>query len=238
MLVHGFTQTAASWEPLVPLLEQATGLPAEAVDVPGHGTRSEQGDLDLWAGAEVVAAEAGRGVWIGYSLGGRLSLHVALARPELVDALVMVGATPGLRSESERAARREGDDALARRLEQIGVEEFVDEWLDNPLFAGLSAERAGRELRVANTVAGLAGSLRHAGTGTQDDLWPRLGELAMPVLCVAGERDARFAAIAEDMAAAIGPTASVAIVPGAGHTVHLEQPQRFVARVQAFLQAL
>jgi 2-succinyl-6-hydroxy-2,4-cyclohexadiene-1-carboxylate synthase len=96
-------------------------------------------------------------------------------------------------------------------------------------------EAAGREERLANTAEGLAYALRRLGTGAQEPLWDRLGELRPPVLLVAGELDAKFAGIAREMAAAIGPAARVALIPGAGHAAHLERPAETAALVEEFL---
>jgi 2-succinyl-6-hydroxy-2,4-cyclohexadiene-1-carboxylate synthase len=168
-------------------------------------------------------------------MGGRLCLHLALACPDRVRALVLVGATPGIEDAAERAARAAADAELAARIERIGLEAFVDEWLRQPLFAGLGPEAACREERLEGTAAGLAASLRRMGTGAQEPLWGRLGELAMPVLILAGARDAKFAALGERMAAAIGPGATFASIPGAGHAAHLEQPAAVAARVRVWL---
>ena len=124
----------------------------------------------------------------------------------------------------------EADEALADELERQGVAEFVRRWLAQPLFAGLATEAAGVEARLENTVAGLAASLRLAGTGAQESLWNRLPELEMPVLAVAGERDEIFRARAEAMVAAIGANAEAAVVPGAGHAAHSEAPEAFAGR--------
>jgi 2-succinyl-6-hydroxy-2,4-cyclohexadiene-1-carboxylate synthase len=234
-LVHGFTQTSASWGD-VPARLVDGGREVVRVDLPGHGGSAAVSG-DLWRSADLVAGCAGRAGYLGYSLGARVCLHVALAHPELVERLVLVGGTAGLRTADERAARRADDDARAERLERIGLDAFLDEWLSQPLFAGLDAEGRGIESRRTNTVAGLAASLRMVGTGTQEPLWERLGELAMPVLCVAGADDAKFAAVADEMAAAIGGNASVALVPGAGHTAHLEQPGAFWDAVAPWLVA-
>jgi 2-succinyl-6-hydroxy-2,4-cyclohexadiene-1-carboxylate synthase len=117
------------------------------------------------------------------------------------------------------------------------VAAFLDDWLAGPLFATLPAEAAGRQERLANTAEGLASALRRLGTGAQEPLWDRLGELRPPVLLVAGERDPKFAGIAREMAAAIGPTARVVVVPGAGHAVHLERPHESAALVEGFVTA-
>src|SRR5262249_4808851 len=144
-------------------------------------------------------------------------LTAALARPDAIRSLVMVGVNPGIEDPDERAARRAADDALAASIERDGVDAFLEQWLAQPMSASLPADAADVADRRRNTADGLAASLRRAGTGTQDDLWLRLAELAMPVLVVAGERDAKFRSIAERASAAIGANAHYAVVPHAGH---------------------
>jgi 2-succinyl-6-hydroxy-2,4-cyclohexadiene-1-carboxylate synthase len=176
-------------------------------------------------------------VYCGYSLGGRLCLRLALDRPDLVRALVLVGASPGIADPAVRAERRAADEALAGRIEHEGVAAFLDRWLAGPLFATLPAQAAGRADRLANTAEGLAYALRRLGTGAQEPLWDRLRALRPPTLLVAGALDGKFAAIAGQMAAAIGPHARVALVQGAGHAVHLERPAELAALMQEFLDA-
>jgi 2-succinyl-6-hydroxy-2,4-cyclohexadiene-1-carboxylate synthase len=234
VLVHGFTQTLAAMEPLArPLRERHEVV---RVDLPGHG-----GSAAIRVGFAEAAALLGRAgghaAYLGYSLGGRLCLRLALDRPDLVRALVLVGASPGLDDPAERAARRASDDALAAELEQIGLERFLDRWLAQPLFATLPPERAGRADRLANTTQGLATSLRLHGTAAQEPLWDRLARLRPPALLLAGAGDAKFAALAERMAATIGSSARVARIPGAGHAAHLERPDEVAVLVRDFLAA-
>ncbi len=232
MAVHGFTQTSACWSPIDAAL--ALNHDLVLVDAPGHGA-SARVELDLWGAGRAVADTVGPGAYLGYSMGGRMVLHAALARPELVIRLVLISASGGIESAGERARRRAADERLAEHLLDVGVEAFVDEWLAQPLFAGLSEDAAHRRARLANTAAGLASSLRLAGTGTQEPLWDRLGELAMPVLVVAGQRDAKFVALAERLADVIGDNAELVVIPDAGHTVHLEQPDAFLGVLQPWL---
>jgi pimeloyl-ACP methyl ester carboxylesterase len=149
-------------------------------------------------------------------------LHLALARPELVRGLVLIGATAGIDDDVERAGRRSADEALASHIEAIGVEAFIDEWLGGPLFAALDDDAAQRTDRLRNTAAGLAASLRTAGAGTQYPLWVRLGEIGQPTLVLVGADDHKFVPIARRLGAAI-PRATVVEVAGAGHAAHLEQ---------------
>jgi 2-succinyl-6-hydroxy-2,4-cyclohexadiene-1-carboxylate synthase len=232
VLVHGFTQDRRCWGPEV----EALGDDHEVVrvDAPGHGASSEE-RADLDGGAQLLGDAGGSATYLGYSMGARLCLTLALSQPGLVRGLVLVGGTAGIEDPAERAARAEQDDRTARRLEEVGLGPFLDEWLDQPMFRGIPVARAFRSERAENTVAGLASSLRLAGTGSQPPYWDRLSELTMPVLVVAGDRDEKFAALGARMVAAIGPSATLALVEGAGHAAHLEQPERFVAAVRPWL---
>lgn len=232
VLVHGFTQTRRCWGPEADDL--ARDHEVIRVDAPGHG-RSADILAGLRTGGRLIADQGGEATYLGYSMGARFCLHLALATPDLVRGLVLIGGTAGIEDPTERAARREQDLRTAARIEQEGLEAFLDTWLAQPLFAGLTADKAFREERLENTLTGLMSSLEQAGTGSQDPSWHRLSKLAMPVLVVAGEQDTKFTALAERMGTDIGPNATVAIIPGAGHAAHLEQPDAFLAVLRPWL---
>jgi 2-succinyl-6-hydroxy-2,4-cyclohexadiene-1-carboxylate synthase len=232
VLLHGFTQTRQSWRRTVAAL--GGRYRALAPDLPGHGQASERRPASFAACAAYVRALAGeRFTLVGYSMGGRIALYTALTLPAQVERLVLVGASPGIADAAEREERRRADEALADRIEAIGVEAFATEWGSQELFAG-QPERvaaAAHADRLRNTPEGLAAALRGLGTGVMPPLWERLGELAMPVTLVVGERDAKFRAIAGRMAPAI-PACEVVVVDGAGHAVQLEQPDIVAAAVR------
>jgi 2-succinyl-6-hydroxy-2,4-cyclohexadiene-1-carboxylate synthase len=229
VLLHGFTQTGRSWQPIAHAL--AGRYRAVAPDLPGHGDFAERRPASFAAcDAYLRALADGRGFTLaGYSLGGRVALHAALSLGPLVERLVLIGASPGIAGPAERAARAADDAALADRIEAIGIEAFVREWGAQPLFAGMPrgvAELADED-RLRNTAPGLAAALRGLGTGVMPPLWERLGELTIPVDLVVGERDEKFRAIAERME---GPLAAARlhVIDGAGHAVHLEAPDAVV----------
>jgi 2-succinyl-6-hydroxy-2,4-cyclohexadiene-1-carboxylate synthase len=237
VLVHGFTQTGASWESIARVL-RADGYDVATPTLPGHGGVPA---ADLVTTAATLATDHGPATWVGYSMGGRACLHVALTHPSAVERLVLLGATAGIGDPAERNARRHRDELLATRIEAIGVERFVDEWLAQPMFervppdAGGGADARKRD----NTADGLAGALRLAGTGAQEPLWDRvheIGVLGIPTLVLAGELDGKFKVLAKRLADAIGPSAHTEWVPGAGHAAHLEQPDGFVTIGRRFLQ--
>jgi 2-succinyl-6-hydroxy-2,4-cyclohexadiene-1-carboxylate synthase len=221
VFVHGFTQTPASWAPVV----ERIGAPARSVAVPeGRDFVTVARELD-----------SGVATYVGYSQGGRLCLQLALDRPESVSRLVLVSASPGIADGSERAARRTADERLAQEIERDGVDAFLDRWLAQPLFATLPREQAGlEERRAANTAEHLAVQLRVLGQGVQPSNWARLGELEMPVLLVVGGLDAKYVDVARRMAAQIADV-RVEIVDGAGHACHLEQPERVAHLLTSFV---
>jgi 2-succinyl-6-hydroxy-2,4-cyclohexadiene-1-carboxylate synthase len=231
-LVHGFTQTGRSWAGIADDL--ATDHEVVLVDAPGHGG-SAGIEVNLVDAAGLLAEAVGPAVWVGYSMGARLVLHVAVHHPSAVRGLVLIGGTAGIEDAAERALRRDQDLATAAQIDELGLAQFLDRWLRQPLLASLPREAAGLEDRLRNTVAGLRSSLELAGTGAMAPLWDRLGEIGVPVLAVAGADDERYAASAERIAATVGGPGEVALLAGAGHTAHLEQPAAFVSLLRRWL---
>lgn len=232
VFLHGFTQTGNSWKPIAEQVV-AAGYHAVVIDLPGHaGSAGVRADLRRTAD---MAAQIGEvATYVGYSLGGRVALHLALMYPHLTTNVIIIGANPGIDDDDERARRRESDDLLSERLVEVGVEQFLREWVAQPLFGDLAESQADLTDRARNTVEGLDSSLRMAGTGAQNSLWPRLRELNSPVIAMAGERDQKFSALAEQIAGAV-PRGRAVLVPDADHAAHLQQPA-FVAKV--ILEAL
>lgn len=230
VFLHGFTQTGASWRHLRALLADHDSV---APDLPGHGTDIDA-RRDLWRTAADIGRAAGAGVYVGYSFGARVALHCALTDPVMPTGLVLVSGTAGIDDPEERATRRAADETLADRICRIGVEPFLDEWLGQPMFAGLDDEQADRSSRTSNTADGLADSLRFCGTGTQEPLWNRLSGIGIPVLVVAGEHDAKFRQLAERLAGAIS-NSSLAVVAGCGHSVPFEKPGALAELIRAWL---
>jgi len=176
---------------------------------------------------------------VGYSMGGRLALAYTARNPGRVRSLVLESASPGLATEEERAARRDADEALALRLETGGMAAFVDHWEALPLFESQRAlpeevQARHRALRLRNHPASLAASLRRLGTGCLPSYWGSLPALGVPVLVLVGGLDRKFTEIGRRMAAAL-PDATLAVVPDAGHTVHLERPEAWLEAVTPFL---
>jgi 2-succinyl-6-hydroxy-2,4-cyclohexadiene-1-carboxylate synthase len=230
-MLHGFSGTRRAWDGVSARLDPERYLPL-ALDLPGHGQASVQpGPITFASCVEaVLEASPERFALCGYSLGGRIALHVALAAPERVSRLALVSCSPGIDDDEERAERRTADRYLADELERIPFEQFIHKWRSQPLFARDPPEivALARADQLRNDPHALAVAMRGLGTGEMAPLWARLGKLAMPVTVVVGERDAKFRAIAERMVALM-PDARLMAIPG-GHGLPLENPQE-LARV-------
>jgi len=231
VLLHGFTHTAASWDPVVATLGER--YRAMAPDIRGHGSASDVEPVTLAAViGDLAALGPERFTLVGYSMGGRIALHAALALRARVGRLVLIGAGPGIADARERGQRQRADDRLAAQIERSTIEQFARRWAATPVLAGQApcVAAVAHADRLRNRTQGLARALRGLGPGALPPAWDRLGELAGPVTLIVGERDLKFRAVALEMAAAI-PNARVVVVPGAGHAVHLEVPQRVAATI-------
>ena len=248
LLLHGFTGSSASWIPLRAALNvKHTTI---AVDLPGHGRSSSPRDPTRYSltrfADDVVrmldALELERVALLGYSMGGRAALRVALAHPDRVAALVLESTSPGIADSARHSARLAADLALATSIERDGVDAFVAQWEDMPMWASqrqlpdavLDAQRTQRR---ASDAVGLANSLRGAGAGVVESVMHRLAGLRVPALVVVGALDEPYVALGRSMQQAL-PDARLTVVPEAGHAVHLERPDALADAVLEFLGGL
>jgi 2-succinyl-6-hydroxy-2,4-cyclohexadiene-1-carboxylate synthase len=230
VLLHGFSATSRSWDAVAALLDVERYLPV-ALDLPGHGEATDAPRPITFASCaqHVLDAAPARFTLCGYSLGGRIALHVALAAPGRVERLVLVSCSAGIEDPGERAARRDADRRLADDLEERPFGEFVERWRRQPLFAQEPAHvgcRARADMR-RNRPQALAAVLRGVGAGEMQPLWSRLRELRMPARVLAGRRDRKYVALAQRMADAL-PDGELLVVDG-GHALPLENA-RAIAR--------
>ena len=232
VLLHGFAGTRRAWDPVVERLDPERYTPL-APDLRGHGDAHDARPVTFEACvADVLAAAPERFVLCGYSMGGRIAQHVALAAPERVERLVLVATTAGLADEDERAARRAADERLAAFADGATIEQFADRWAAQPLFAGTppAAARIWREDLLRNDPHALAAVLRGIGTGAMAPLWERLPTLTMPATVLAGAGDPKFVALGERLAAAL-PNGELVVVEGAGHGLPRETPEAVAAAI-------
>ncbi len=232
VILHGFTGSAEAMLPLAKCLSEERTI--YLIDLPGHGQTGLLDDLSLHGFEETVRLlkdllthlDLEEVDLLGYSMGGRLALGFAVTYPETVNKLILVSSSPGLSDPNERRSRQRSDDDLADQIIEDGVENFVDSWMQQPLFA--SQQRLDpaileeqRQQRLTNDAEGLAASLRGAGTGVQPSLWQSLDLVVADALLVVGEEDSKFRRIAMKMSAKFKES-SISVIPDAGHAVHLE----------------
>ena len=228
-LLHGFTLNGASWDELVAKMPE--GWKWIAPDLRGHGSAATSPATMDDCAADLVALWDQLGIErshvVGYSMGGRLALHVAVRLPERTRSLLTIGAHAGLDDEA-RPTRRQADEALAQRIERDGVESFVQQWESLPMCAGI--KRRGHDfatwlhrLRAGNKAGGLAASLRGMGAGAMEPLWDELEAIDIPCTFIAGQDDVPFMRAAARLRKAVDRS-RMRSVRDCGHSVLFEQP--------------
>lgn len=221
VFLPGFMQHADTWSPIAAAV--AERYPVRLVD------------FETWTFEGRIAEIRGDGcVVVGYSMGGRLALHAALASP--FAGLVVVGSSAGIDDPDERRRRREADSELADWIEAHSIDKVVERWERNPVFASQSpelvdAQRAGR---LEHDPVLLARLLRSAGQGALPPIWDYLFEIQAPVLALAGEHDLVYRAASERIASLV-PRGASGVIPGAGHAAHLEHPEAVAEAILSFI---
>jgi len=242
VFLHGFAGSADDWSLI---MEHGAGhFESYAIDLPGHGgsVHLDESDAYTFAGAARVVVESIQHVasgpvhLVGYSMGGRLALYVALQKPTLFASLVAESATAGIQDSNERKQRTQTDATLAKRILETPLENFFREWYTQALFTSLSDEQREKmiSVRQRNDPTELARSLEGLSVGAQPSLWDRLPELEIPATFIAGSTDEKYVNLAARMAD-LCKRGQSAIVPNAGHNVHVEQPDAFFRCIEKHL---
>lgn len=247
LFLHGFLGRKEDWFPIARTL--AGDFFCILTDLPGHGENPAAGppgtlsfdrlteELDQL----VQHLQVPRLTLVGYSLGGRAALHYACSRGRHLHGLVLESTSPGIEDPASRLARAALDDRRAAALEAGGLAAFLDSWYRADLWRSLQQRpnllRQLKTDRVSGDPSSLARALADLSPGRMPDLWPCLQGISNPVLLLAGELDDKYTATTR-LAADLIPGGHARIIPGAGHNIHLEQPEKVAQAIQEFLQAL
>ncbi len=245
LLLHGFTGSIQSWTSF--LTSWVKNHQVIMVDIIGHGQSDSPTDPHRYSMDHAVKdlsfvldhLNVEKADVLGYSMGGRLALGFAVNQPARVNRLLLESSSPGLKTDEERLFRRQQDEALARSIEEGGLEAFIERWENLLLFESLKRmpediNNSIRQQRLQNSTVGLANSLRGMGTGAQPSFWDHLHEVNVPNLLLAGELDRKFCNIAGEMHQKL-PSSHLKEIEGAGHIIHVEQRELFDTIVMEFL---
>ncbi|KAJ1279712.1 hypothetical protein BS78_04G176000 [Paspalum vaginatum] len=267
LLLHGFLGTSEDWVPMMKALSPSARV--IAVDLPGHGEsqilqrhvkNSEEFTVTVQLVADLLSklmcrVTDGDVVVVGYSMGARIALHMALNEVHKICGVVTISGSPGLRDEASRRCRIATDKSRAQFLMSCGLECFLQTWYSGKLWASLREHpKFDSLLRTRSkhkNVKALAKVLADISVGRQKSLWGDLKHLKMPLLIVAGEKDTKFKDISQAMRNEIMNHAEcgsdgrngkelceMIIIPDSGHAVHFENPLPLVRAVRKFLQKL
>lgn len=244
--LHGFSGSGLDFEVLAE--SRNTKMAWYAPDFIGHGESDAPLELNEYKIDSIINSLAEmldhyniiNPVLIGYSMGGRVALQYAIARPGSIRALVLIGATAGIYENREKEHRRRADDELADEIIKFGIEAFADKWERSPVIATQDFipephQKAIKGRRRMNRPIGLANTLRGFGTGVMNPVWDKLISINCRQLLVTGELDLKFAKIAEQMQKE-SSFAHHESIPQVGHAAHLESPELFTAVLEAFLK--
>ncbi|MBJ7983391.1 2-succinyl-6-hydroxy-2,4-cyclohexadiene-1-carboxylate synthase [Bacillus cereus] len=248
LLLHGFTGSMETWRSFIPSWSEQ--FQVILVDIVGHGKTESPEEVTHYDIQNVALhmkelldhLHIENAHVLGYSMGGRLAITMACLYPGYVRSILLENCTAGLESEEERKERKEKDERLADKIEQEGIRNFVSMWENIPLFEtqqrlAQNVKEAVRKERLANNPTGLANSLRGMGTGAQPSWWNELQTLKMPVLLLNGESDEKFFRLLKNIEKCI-PRANFVKIDGAGHAIHVEQPEKFDTIVKGFLKTM
>ncbi|WP_019154947.1 2-succinyl-6-hydroxy-2,4-cyclohexadiene-1-carboxylate synthase [Robertmurraya massiliosenegalensis] len=245
ILLHGFTGDASNWQPFFEQWGKRSKL--FAVDIIGHGKSDSPDELERYHMLSVVddlfllmeKLKIQKADFVGYSMGGRLALSFAAKYPTKVRKLVLESATAGIESGDERKLRCQQDEKLADFIVEKGIAAFVEYWEDIPLFTSqkhlpIEVQKQIREQRLRNSSIGLANSLRGMGTGSQPSWWAELSDLNVEMLLITGALDQKFCHIAEKMQNK-APHAKWVSISDCGHTIHVENAEKFGTIIEGYL---
>ena len=245
LFLHGFTGSANDWTKIFEKIDRRFNK--IALDLIGHGKSSSPASVNYYVADSLINQiekvfndlRLKETILCGYSMGGRVALNFALAKPDMIKGLILESASAGFKNGKEREARKKSDEELAAYIENNSLEDFTTMWFDQELFGTLrrfSNEKLKRMKgeRAKNSKTGLANSLRGFGAGVMPYFVPELVKLKMPVFLITGGLDGKFTQINQNLKKSF-PTAKHKILTTAGHNTHLEEPKKFMEAVNSFL---
>ncbi len=243
ILLHGFMGCKEDWTDIIDGLKISRRC--IAIDLPGHGDTKVNAEDSLFTientAGGIIELTDNLGIdtfdLLGYSMGGRLALYIAVHYPERVTKLILESSSPGLKTHKEQENRRINDLLLGDKIMSMEMSDFISQWYDMPLFKSIKQNDGYEGLRfrrMLNDKTGLVKSLKYMGTGFQPSLWAEWEALGIETLLIAGEYDKKYTTIANKMCK-LNPNARLEIIADTGHNLHFERSDLFINHVADFL---
>ncbi|AVP36704.1 2-succinyl-6-hydroxy-2,4-cyclohexadiene-1-carboxylate synthase [Staphylococcus felis] len=236
VMLHGFISDQRTYDSHIEKLSQTAHI--ITIDLPGHGqdNSSMNATWDFkWIASQIhqiLEQFSHYQIYLhGYSMGARIALYYALQYQKMLAGLILESGSPGIQDVEARTRRIQVDEARAKVLEIADLTVFVNDWEKLPLFKSQyrlsdSVRKSIRQLRLAQQPKRLAKALRDYGTGNMPNLWSKLNTLTLPVHIIVGALDQKFIDIAKTMLNYL-PHAQLNEVDNVGHTVHVEDSDKF-----------
>ncbi len=240
ILLHGFMGSGAIFDNLIDKLRSFCN--PITVDLLGHGKTSSASSPKRFQAkkqvddlALIIQKVAKNSPYLyGYSMGGRLALQFALAKPSRLKGLILESANPGLNSREELLQRKKLDKKRTSAIEN-NFSTFLEEWKNLPLFkTGTTDEDRLKHYYVIQRKQNpkqMAYSIRGFGTGAMPAV--QFDEIEIPALLLAGEKDEKYVDIATEIHQQNSKSV-LKIIPKAGHRVHVDNPAALVNYIKDF----
>jgi 2-succinyl-6-hydroxy-2,4-cyclohexadiene-1-carboxylate synthase len=251
LFLHGFMGDCFEFQTAIATLSKSNQFYCVAVDLLGHGqthTIDQATEQECAYTFESVATliikfiealglvDNDRIFLVGYSMGGRMALYLAIHFPQYFSKVVLESASAGLANEQAKQERLTQDLQIAAKLETIDLQLFLENWYQQTIFGNLRSHPQFPQLlkqRLNNSSRELAKSLRNLSTAKQPSLWQELSDNQVPLLLLVGELDTKFVQINRQMHQQC-LRSQLAIVPKCSHNIHFENPRLFVEKIFTF----
>jgi 2-succinyl-6-hydroxy-2,4-cyclohexadiene-1-carboxylate synthase len=246
--LHGFTGSLNDWRAVAAKINPEYNI--VGIDIIGHGLSSSPEDVTLYTAFEISSQiqqvissiTTEKIILAGYSMGGRAALSFAAFFPSLLKGLILESCSPGIKSLSEREKRIRKDNEVINFLSSGSIESFANYWMNLEIFntqKRLPDQRQKdlKKAKLLNNKSGLINSLKGFGAGVMPSFWSILKDISVKTLIISGELDTKYSDICLKMTKSI-PDCTHSIIDSAGHNTHLEEPGKFIAEVNKYLQLL
>ncbi|XP_039036473.1 protein PHYLLO, chloroplastic-like [Hibiscus syriacus] len=260
LFLHGFLGTNEEWVPIMHAISESARC--ISVDLPGHGETKiknradDKAALQPTLSIEIMAnlmfkliehITPGKVTLVGYSMGARIALYMALKFGDKIEGAVILSGSPGLEDAVARKIRRAKDDSKACSLVTHGLQLFLNTWYSGGLWKSLRRHPNFNQIvsrrSLHNDLQGLARVLSDLSSGRQPSLWEDLKHCKTPLMLVVGEEDEKFKLVAQkmwheidhDRDDAMSKLHQMVVVPNCGHAIHLENPLPIIRLVRQFV---